>query len=596
MSKLTLLFVTSFFFTITLKVSAQQSVWVNYVFYDSVVNQQALQLPQQFSNRDSATGYINRLPVILQAKGYFTAAVDSTKLLQDTAWVFVYTGALYKWGKINYNNVDSNAIKQLSKTASLSENSPGYLQWLQNNILSWYENNGFPFARIKVDSVHLGSHNQLTAAIVVDKGPASVFGGIRQPEEVVISQKFLTRYLDLSPGSVYNRKKTEEVMAKLRALNYLEEAYPAKVKWEASTAWLDLYLKKKRSNVANVLIGFLPTKDIYGVNKFMVTGEAQLQLNNELGQGESFSFYWQQLQPKAPRLMISYKHPYIFNLGAGFLLDFQLYKRDSTYTNILMNIGSQFIINKNARGSLLAERTQTLVSLVDTNYIIQNYRLPDAADVTANTLGIFYELNRTNYYRNPVKGVLLTINGGVGLRNIKKNNAVLNLKDPQNPAFNFASLYDTVTLKSVQIKYTVGLNKFFPLSPKQTSTLKTAVHSGLIYNNRLFINELFQIGGFKLLRGFDEESQFVSQYIVGTVEYRYLIAQNSYLYAFSDGGWAKNAAVKPSLVYWYLSGGAGMAFETKAGVINLAWAIGKRNDIPFNLRQSKIHFGFVSYF
>jgi hypothetical protein len=50
-----------------------------------------------------------------------------------------------------------------------------------------------------------------------------------------------------------------------------------------------------------------------------------------------------------------------------------------------------------------------------------------------------------------------------------------------------------------------------------------------LFRQRLhFRNELFQIGGNRLLRGFDEESQFVSQYLVPSVEYRYLIGQNSY--------------------------------------------------------------------
>jgi len=48
--------------------------------------------------------------------------------------------------------------------------------------------------------------------------------------------------------------------------------------------------------------------------------------------------------------------------------------------------------------------------------------------------------------------------------------------------------------------------------------------------------------------------------------------------------------------YTYFGTGLGLAFETKAGIFNLAWAVGKRNDTELNLRQSKIHFGFVNYF
>lgn len=138
--------------------------------------------------------------------------------------------------------------------------------------------------------------------------------------------------------------------------------------------------------------------------------------------------------------------------------------------------------------------------------------------------------------------------------------------------------------------------KYFPLGKAQRSTIKTAVNGGYISGSNIFRNELFQVGGYRLLRGFDEQSQFLSQYGIGTLEYRYLAGENSYFNIFTDGGWGKNAGRGANISYTYLSAGLGIAFETKAGLFNLAWAIGKRNDTHFNLRQSKIHFGFVNYF
>ena len=95
-----------------------------------------------------------------------------------------------------------------------------------------------------------------------------------------------------------------------------------------------------------------------------------------------------------------------------------------------------------------------------------------------------------------------------------------------------------------------------------------------------------------MLRGFDEESQYVSQYAIGSIEYRYLVGQNSKFFVFADGGWAKGISDDNT----YLGTGMGMSFETKAGIFNLVWAVGKRDDTDFNLRQSKVHLGFVNYF
>ena len=170
------------------------------------------------------------------------------------------------------------------------------------------------------------------------------------------------------------------------------------------------------------------------------------------------------------------------------------------------------------------------------------------------------------------------------------------MKDLGNPSFDFGTLYDTVKLKTYQLRMKVSAAKYLPLGKQNRSTIKLAVNGGMFQSGNIFRNELFQIGGYKLLRGFDEESQYLSQFAVATVEYRFLVGQNSYFYAFGDGGWGGNNSQNADVGYTYFGTGLGLAFETKVGIFNLAWAVGKRSDLPFNLRQSKIHFGFVNYF
>jgi hemolysin activation/secretion protein len=123
-----------------------------------------------------------------------------------------------------------------------------------------------------------------------------------------------------------------------------------------------------------------------------------------------------------------------------------------------------------------------------------------------------------------------------------------------------------------------------------------AVFSRIFQSGNIFRNELFQLGGYKLLRGFDEESQYLSQYAIATLEYRILFDQNSFIYVLADGGWGRNNSQNVNVNYTYFGTGLGLAFETKVGVFNIAWAVGKRNDTELNLRQSKLHFGFVNYF
>lgn len=209
--------------------------------------------------------------------------------------------------------------------------------------------------------------------------------------------------------------------------------------------------------------------------------------------------------------------------------------------------------------------------------------------------GIDYEFNNTNYRLNPRRGNELRIITSAGTKKIKKNNEVLELKDPGDPSFDFETLYDTIKLKTYQFRARVTAARYLPVGKQ--STIKTALNAGLLQSGNIFRNELFQLGGYKLLRGFDEESQYLSQFAIATVEYRILTGQaNSYFYLLADGGWGRNNSQNTDISYTYFGTGLGLALETKTGIFNLAWAVGKRNDTEFNLRQSKIHFGFINYF
>ncbi|HLA52102.1 MAG TPA: hypothetical protein VK618_02280, partial [Flavitalea sp.] len=98
------------------------------------------------------------------------------------------------------------------------------------------------------------------------------------------------------------------------------------------------------------------------------------------------------------------------------------------------------------------------------------------------------------------------------------------------------------------------------------------------------------------LRGFDEESIFSSQYGVASVEYRYLLGLNSFFSVFADYGLSTNRSLPAADTQHFLGAGLGMSFETKAGIFNISYAAGKRDEDKFNLRQSKIHLGYVNFF
>ena len=107
---------------------------------------------------------------------------------------------------------------------------------------------------------------------------------------------------------------------------------------------------------------------------------------------------------------------------------------------------------------------------------------------------------------------------------------------------------------------------------------------------------MFRIGGFKLLRGFDEESIYANSYSVATAEYHYLLARNSGFYGFTDFGWANYNVNDVRFDHTYIGFGIGLSLETNTGIFSISLAEGKRDDSKLNFQQSKIHLGFISLF
>lgn len=579
---------------------AQYQLKINPVDKDSLFINEQLKLQTDFPNQVNCIQYIDNLPGLLQLKGYPAASVDSLLVDSSGASIQLYIGEAYQLAIIRTDSIGSKTLEETGwnpkKMLNKALNADQLRQW-QEKMLDYFENSGYPFVKIWLDSM-VFNNEKLEASLKIDKGPLYSVDSIRVYGDVSINNRFLQRYLDLKNGEIYQKKKLQNITKKMLELPYLQPQQSWDLTMLGTGAVVNLYLKPKKSNQVNVLVGFLPANqaanNIYEPQvrtKLLFTGEANINLKNPFGGGESLGLNYQQLQQKSPRLNLYFQQPYLLGSPFGITTSFDLYKKDSSFVNLNFLAGMQYALSVNQTGKIFVQVLSTSLSNVDTLNIKALRRLPNEIDVSSTNVGVDYDLNKTNYRLNPKKGFELQLLASVGNRKIKKNNTIIKLSDP---GYSYSKLYDSIKLKSYQFKLKATVARYSQLT--RQSTLKTALNAAWFQSPNAFRNELFQIGGYKLMRGFDEESIFASQYLVGTLEYRYLINLNSYFFVFADYGWIENKTVNVKVNNTFLSAGLGMAFETKAGVFNISYAVGKRNDVKFDLRQSKIHFGFVSYF
>jgi outer membrane protein assembly factor BamA len=574
--------------------TAKYQLSIYFVDKDSSFNPQDFKLQTVFSDVIKCRAYINSIPSLLGSKGYPAASVDSIWEAKDTTGIKLFLGKQYHWIKLVTDSIDKKAIAEsgyFEKNFSNKVLNMEQLQSVQLRILNYYENNGYPFAKISLDSILL-EEEKITALLKVNPGVLYHIDSIRVFGKVKISKNFLQHYLSIPNGGIYNKEKLQQVSKRILELPYLQEVQPNDITMLGIGSVLNLYLVPKKSSQFNFLLGVLPAAN--QASKFQLTADVNLNLKNALNNGETILLNWQQLQRKSPRLNLGYQQPYIFNSKFGVDFLFDLFKKDSSFLQVNGQLGLQYIVSANQSGKVFMQWQNSflLANGVDTNLVKATKQLPPNIDVSAVNFGVDYEWIKTDYRLNPRSGNEIKLTVMAGLKKIKRNNDIVSIKDA---SFNFASLYDSLKERSYQFRIKLSAAHYFPVGKQ--GTFKTALNIGVFNSQSIFRNELFQIGGYRLLRGFNEESIYATQYGVATAEYRYRVGLNSFLFAFTDAGLVKNKYQNIDLNNNFISTGLGMAFETKFGLLNISYALGKRDDIKFNIREaSKIHFGYVNYF
>ena len=311
--------------TISLFCDAQYTLRIQPVDRDSLFISDTLKLQAGFQNRQNCLSYVNKLPALLQKKGYPSASVDSVFYDSTNAFCILYVGEAMKHSVLNTDSIEPSV---LSHAGINKKNPPNILELnkVQEKILNHMENTGYPFASVMVDSVQFSS-DSMYAMLKLDKGPLYKIDSIRNYGNGSISSNFLQQYLGIKNGSIYRKEKMQQISERIRELPYLQEKQPWNMSLLGTGSILNVYLDTKKSSEVNVLLGLLPANEQLANNKMLVTGEANINLKNSLGGGETIGVNWQQIQVKSPRLNILFQQPYLFGSPFGMNFNFDLLKK-----------------------------------------------------------------------------------------------------------------------------------------------------------------------------------------------------------------------------------------------------------------------------
>ena len=526
--------------------------------------------------------------------GYLNAEVDTIIRSKTRSLAKIYQG--YRYDKLQLD-LDTKTINLLQEAGMAN------VRWIgdtyshqrvldaMDKIIVYLENNGYPFATVKMDSVVIDK-GTIKSKLLVDKKNLVLMDTLAITGEANVSSVFIKRYLDIKAGDPYSLKKILDIKRKVTSLPYCKLKKDPTISFVNKKAVLRLELEKQRASVFDFIIGVLPN-NVNGQREFIITGEFKGDLYNELGYGERIFANFERLRPETQELELKFNLPYIGSLPFGIDTDFGLYRNSINFLELKSKFGLQYLFSGlNYIDASWYFNSSRLIE-IDTTSLINRKQLPSQLDVnyTGGGVGVFIE--NVDYRFNPGKGWRTSINSTVGIKSIVPNATIQSITED---GINFEEAYDTLTLNTFQTELHASVEYYKPIG--SWATLKTSIQSAYKYNQQqLFDNELFRIGGNRLLRGFDEQSILTDFYAIATAEFRVILDQNSFLsFPFIDYG--RVNSLRDGNRSWEntIGAGIGLNFATGAGIFNVSFAIGRRDDVPVDFSNAKIHFGYVSLF
>lgn len=508
---------------------------------------------------------LQKLTLKAYQKGYPSFSIDSL-IHPDSANTIVYgsMGPYVKSWVINLDDEDRKLIRSYGMNPKQFEafrQSIGQPGNVLAELLQKLERNGYPFARVRLTDMRY-EHSKLIADLDLQPNQRVKWVGLNlESSKIKLSSRFLENYLHIRAGDWYDQEQINLLPVRLKQLSYLREVKPAELLFTPEGATLYLYLESRPISSFNGTIGLQQNPVTL---KYQFTGDVRLRLQNVLKRAELFELNWRSIQPGSPQLKTQASLPYLFRTPFGLDGQFQLIKRDSTFLELKSGVGVSYFLNagntlkafyKNHQSNLLSAGNQSGFS-----------------NMVNNQYGLAIQHQQVDFLPNPRKGLIWILEGSAGNRRITR---------------------DSIEKRSLVINVSGSIDWYIPIGKRWV--FKTGLNTESYIADSTQTNELIRFGGNMNQRGFLEDEFYATTRTTGSLEIRFVLDQFSNLFLFYDQTWYERNA-QSYLQDAPFGFGGGIRFGTNIGIFSLTYALGKQQNNPILLRDSKIHFGYIAYF
>ncbi|MBK8499590.1 MAG: BamA/TamA family outer membrane protein [Flavobacteriales bacterium] len=509
----------------------------------------------------------------LHGQGYLEASIDSCTRDSNATTCPLMVVHVYRWARLSGSGIPPEVASEArfrEKLYARKPIAPKAVQQLFEDLLKRCEDNGYPFARVRLDSLRM-QEDGMNAHVLLEKGRLVKFDSVLVRGTAKTSDRYLQSLIGIRPGDLYNESLVRGLEQRVREMPFVMQRQRPYVQFTPDRTKLFLFLDAKKASSVNGILGVQPDPN---TGKVKLTGDLDLRLRNALKRGEAIDLNWRSLADATQDLKVRFNLPFAFNTPFGTDASLKLFKRDTTFLEVSARGALEYLL-------LRGDKVSVFVNTKTSERLGRNtIALAGLADVKVLSYGLGLSRERFDYRFNPRRGHSVHLEGSVG--------------NKRTTTATFGQDVPSPTIRTVQ--YELDGKVVAHVQLKRRSTFRFAAQGGWMVNEDLYRNELYRIGGLKTMRGVDEAGIYCSSFAIGTIEYRFVYEENANFFLFVDQGWWEDTAQQQLVTDTPLGFGLGTSFETKAGLFSLTYALGRQFENPILLRGGKVHFGFTSLF
>lgn len=507
---------------------------------------------KQHTDTVSIFNELHRVHNLIKSNGYFLSSIDSLLLNEKKYTAYFDLNKKLDSVILKHNNLPAVISRKYKFHQKKLKIPISGLQHLLTEISAEFENKGVSFSKIKLQNFKIINKTLYTDLFFTSTKE-------RKISKVIIKgyanfpNSFIKNFFNINIKTIYNKKKLKEISKLSQSLDFAAEIKPPETLFTKDSTYVYMYLKKNNGSSFDGLINFSSQEN----GKLQFNGYLNLQLKNILNTGESLHLLWNSFGSERQEFSVSSKTPYIFNSKLTPELSFSIYKQDSTFLNTKFNSNLAYQIKNNAAFflSYTSENSENLIS--ETATAIKTYNSSFLG------FGYHYQILKNDIFKNDAFSLNLT------------------------PSFGKRKSND-ITIHQIKLETTIS----YLLTLNERSSIYLKNNTGILNSENYLKNELFRIGGKNSIRGFNEQSIFVEDYILQNIEYRYLTSKDSYIYSITDIALTSASNNTQKL----LGLGFGYLFNTKNAQINISLTNGISDIAKINLNSTQFFVNWINFF